>query len=139
MGHPDHSPGIIRSPYQGTALFPGLQADPGECGCDTMCKIWRVLSPWRLWTCNPRYRAWDGGHAGDSGHVTPGSGSGQGCHIGLCGSVTPGTGPRRVSLGRLKIFLPRYRVWERCHTKDCEHVSQVQGLGGRFTLHTVDV
>ena len=94
---------------------------------------------YRLWTCNLRYRVWDGSHAGDSGHVTPGSGSGQGCHIGHCGSVTPGTGSGRVSLGRWKMFLPRYRVWEEGHPKDCGHVTQVQGLGGAFTLDTVDM
>lgn len=42
--------------------------------------------------------------------------------------------------GRLKIFLPRYRVWERGHPKDCGHVSQVQGVEGvsHWTLWTCD-
>ena len=71
--------------------------------------------------------------------MTPGSGSGQGCHIGHCESVTPSTGSGRVSLGRLKIFLPRYRIWEGGNPKDYGHVSQVQSLGGGFILDTVDM
>ena len=78
------------------------ESQPGDSGL-MIPGAWSMReSPWRLWTCDSRFRLWD-------------------------------------VLGRLKIFLPRYRVWERCHTKDCGHVSQVQGLGGRFTLHTVDV
>ena len=53
--------------------------------------------------------------------------------------MTPGTGSGRVSLGRLKIFISRYRVWERGHPKDCGHVSHVQGVRGGFTLDTVDM
>ena len=65
-------------------------------------------SPWRLWTCDPRYSFWesvtlDSGHVTPSagfgngfilvtGHMSPGAGYGQEGHPGYCRSVTPGTG-----------------------------------------------
>ena len=27
---------------------------------DPRCRVWERLSPWGLWTCNPRYRVWEG-------------------------------------------------------------------------------
>ena len=65
-------------------------------------------SPWRLWTCDPRYSFWervtlDYGHVTLSagfgrgltlliGHMSPGAGYRQEVHPGYCRSVTPGTG-----------------------------------------------
>ena len=41
-------------------------------------------SPWRLCTCDPRYRTWERYHPGDCRHVTLIQGQG-GCHPGACG------------------------------------------------------
>lgn len=44
--------------------------------------------PRRLCTCYSRYRAWEVGHPGDCGHVTPVTGSWRWGHPGDCGHVT---------------------------------------------------
>ena len=113
-------------------------------------------SPWRLWTCGPMYRVWEVGSLGASGHVTPK------CRVREVGSPwrlwtcylryrvwegfilghgceNPGTGSGRVSLGKLQIFDPRYRVWEGSHPRECGRVGQVQGLGMDIMMETVDV
>ena len=44
-----------------------------------------------------------------------------------------------MSLLRLQIFDPRYRVWEGSRPGECGHVTQVQGLGKGIMMETVDV
>ena len=31
-------------------------------GCVTQVLVWRMQSPWKLWTCDPRFRIWKEGH-----------------------------------------------------------------------------
>ena len=56
-------------------------------------------SPWSLWTCDPRYRAWEGVTGGEyPGDYRP---------------VTQGTGSRDwASPGILCVCDPRYSAWE---------------------------
>ena len=54
----------------------GVTLDTANINCrDRICGVGGV-SPWRLCTCNPRYRTWERYHPGDCRNVTPHAGSG---------------------------------------------------------------
>ena len=87
-------------------------------------------SPWSLWKCDIRSKAWEGGHPGDCGRVTLGAGFRERAHSGdywnmtpgarfgdtghpaKCGHVIPGAGPERGH-----------------HPGDCGYVTLCTGTG----------
>ena len=76
----------------------GVEADPRACRCVTQVKCLGGCSPWRLGTCVPMYKVYEGVHQGNCGHVTPGKGYEVECQRGNYGHVTSGTGGKEVTL-----------------------------------------
>ena len=99
---------------------------PGDCGCvetntesgregklwrsQQMYRLWEVVSHWRLRTCDPNYRVWEGGQHGTCGSVTTGAESGKWHHTGDCRHGTPGEGSGRESSWRMLTCDQRYRI-----------------------------
>ena len=90
-------------------------------------------SPWRLWTCDPRYSFWESVTL-DSGHVTPSAGYGSGFIL-----ETVDMGPLVQFLGgyhpRLWTCEPRYSFWESVNL-DSGYVTPSAGSGRGVTLVT---
>ena len=85
--------------------------------CDHRYRVGRWVHP-GTWTNDPKAMAWDVGHPGDFGYVTPGTGSG-----------------REESPWGLWTCDPKCSVWEKVDPGDCDPM--YMGLG--VTLDTADI
>ena len=114
----------------------GIEADPRACRCVTQVKCLGGCSPWRLWTCVPMYKVYEGVHQGNCGHVTPGKGYEVGCQRGNYGHVTSGTEGEGGYPGNWMCD-PRCMAWEGFIMKTVDVKFLVWGLRGGVTMEIV--
>ena len=106
--------------------------------CNHRYRVGRWVHP-GIWTNDPKAMAWDVGHPGDFGHMTPAAESGRCGLPGDCVLISSGTGSgMEESTWGLWTCDPKCSVWEEADPGDCGSVIPcIWSWGSPWILQTL--